>query len=143
MTHKEATRFFMTIPEASQLVIQAAAKATTGEVMLLDMGEPVKIHDLATQFIQLSGFSTEDVAIDIIGLKEGEKLFEELLTSDEFVESRLTDKIFKARINTPISDTALEERLLDLSSLASKNSMQETKDSLRALLKDLQNIAKV
>ena len=95
VTDKEAIRYFMTIPEASQLVIQASAKAQSGEVMLLDMGEPVKIFDLAQQFIQLSGFSLEDVAIDIIGLKPGEKLYEELLTSDEFVDSRLTDQIFK------------------------------------------------
>lgn len=137
VTDKEAIRYFMTIPEASQLVIQASAKAHTGEVMLLDMGEPVKIYDLAEQFIQLSGFSLDDVSIDIIGLKPGEKLYEELLTSDEFVDSRLTDQIFKAKIQTLISDEDLVVKFDELTVLASQNENEEMKEKLRALLKEL------
>ena len=137
VTHKDAIRYFMTIPEASQLVIQASAKAHSGEVMLLDMGEQVKIYDLAQQFIQLSGFSLDDVPIEIIGLKPGEKLYEELLTSDEFVDSRLTDKIFKAKIQTRINDADLELRITDLTKLAADNDNPEIKDQLRALLKEL------
>ncbi len=137
VTDKEAIRYFMTIPEASQLVIQASAKAHTGEVMLLDMGEPVKIYDLAEQFIQLSGFSLDDVSIDIIGLKPGEKLYEELLTSDEFVDSRLTDQIFKAKIQTLISDEDLVVKFEEFTMLASHNENEVMKDKLRALLKEL------
>jgi FlaA1/EpsC-like NDP-sugar epimerase len=141
VTDKEAIRYFMTIPEASQLVIQASAKAHTGEVMLLDMGEPVKIYDLAEQFIQLSGFSLEDVAIEIIGLKPGEKLYEELLTSDEFVDSRLTDQIFKAKIQTQISDDELVLKIEEFTKLAAANDNEEMKDKLRALLKELSLVA--
>lgn len=137
VTDKEAIRYFMTIPEASQLVIQASAKAHSGEVMLLDMGEPVKIYDLAEQFIQLSGFSLEDVAIEIIGLKPGEKLYEELLTSDEFVDSRLTDQIFKAKIQTQISDDELVLKFDEFKELAAANDNEAMKEKLRALLKEL------
>ncbi len=137
VTHKDVIRYFMTIPEASQLVIQASAKAQNGEVMLLDMGEAVKIYDLAKQFIQLSGFSLEDVPIEVIGLKEGEKLYEELLTSDEFVDSKLTDKIFKAKIQTNISDEDLVLKIEELTRLAAANENETLKTKLRALLKEL------
>jgi FlaA1/EpsC-like NDP-sugar epimerase len=86
VTHPEITRFFMTIPEAVQLVLQASAMATGGEVFLLDMGEPVRIADLARQMIQLSGASVRDadhpdgeIEIHYTGLRPGEKLHEELL----------------------------------------------------------------
>jgi FlaA1/EpsC-like NDP-sugar epimerase len=84
VTDKEAIRYFMTIPEASQLVIQASAKAHTGEVMLLDMGEPVKIVDLARQMIRLAGLKPdEDIKITYTGLRAGEKLYEELFYGEE------------------------------------------------------------
>ena len=137
VTDKEAIRYFMTIPEASQLVIQASAKAQSGEVMLLDMGEPVKIYDLAEQFIQLSGFALEDVSIELIGLKPGEKLYEELLTSDEFVDSRLTDQIFKAKIQTKITDDELVQKFAQLTDLAASNDNNKIKEELRALLQEL------
>jgi FlaA1/EpsC-like NDP-sugar epimerase len=137
VTDKEAIRYFMTIPEASQLVIQASAKAHTGEVLLLDMGEQVKIYDLAEQFIQLSGFALDDVSIEIIGLKPGEKLYEELLTSDEFVDSRLTDQIFKAKIQTRITDDELVEKFVEFTELAKNNDNELMKNKLRALLKEL------
>jgi FlaA1/EpsC-like NDP-sugar epimerase len=89
LTHSEITRYFMTIPEAAQLVIQAGAMANGGDVFVLDMGEPVKIIDLARRMIELSGLSVRDtqnpdgdIAIDIIGLRPGEKLYEELLIGD-------------------------------------------------------------
>jgi len=134
VTHKEVIRYFMTIPEATQLVIQAAAKAESSEVMLLDMGEPVRIYDLAEQFIKLSGFDIDDVGINITGLKEGEKLYEELLTSSEFVESKLTDKIFKAKIDSSLSDDELVSTIAELESLAKANQNSEIKKRLRDLL---------
>ena len=103
VTHAEVNRFFMTIEEASQLVIQASAMAEGGEVFLLDMGEPVKIIDLARRMIRLSGLSEKtglnpngDIEIKIVGMRHGEKLFEELLIGDG---AMATDhpKILKAR----------------------------------------------
>ena len=89
VTHPEVTRYFMTIPEAAQLVLHAGAMAVGGEVFVLDMGEPVKIMDLAQRMIQLSGLQVQDdaapdgdIAITITGLRPGEKLFEELLIGD-------------------------------------------------------------
>jgi len=89
VTHAEVTRYFMTIPEAAQLVLQAGAMAVGGDVFVLDMGEPVKIMDLARRMVQLSGLTVRDAAcpngdieIEIIGLRPGEKLYEELLIGD-------------------------------------------------------------
>jgi FlaA1/EpsC-like NDP-sugar epimerase len=89
LTHPDITRYFMTIPEAAQLVIQASAMATGGDVFLLDMGEPVKIIDLARRMVELSGMTVRearkpdgDIAIEINGLRPGEKLYEELLIGD-------------------------------------------------------------
>ncbi len=137
VTHKEAIRYFMTIPEAAQLVIQAGARAANGEIMVLDMGEAVKIYDLAKQFIQLSGFSLEDVPIEVIGLKEGEKLYEELLTSNEFVDHKLTDKIYKAKINNLISNERLKQEIELLTESSNKNDQAITKVRLRALVAEL------
>jgi FlaA1/EpsC-like NDP-sugar epimerase len=117
VTDKEAIRYFMTIPEASQLVIKAASKAHSGEIMILDMGEPINIYELAKQFIQLSGLSLADVDIEFTGMRAGEKLYEELLTSEEFVASQLTDKIFKAKIEE-VEENALMEQILELSEMA-------------------------
>ena len=89
ITHTDITRYFMTIPEAAQLVIQAGAMASGGEVFVLDMGEPVRIHDLACNMIELSGLTVRtlanpdgDIAIETVGLRPGEKLYEELLIGD-------------------------------------------------------------
>ncbi len=138
VTHKDAIRFFMTIPEASQLVIQAAAKAASGQIMLLDMGEPIKIYELARQFIRLSGFDEEDIPINVIGLKEGEKLYEELLTASEFVDSKLTEKIYKAKIDFELDDQEFAESFEDISSLARANEHDKAKDAIRTLVKKLQ-----
>ncbi|HHT49903.1 MAG TPA: polysaccharide biosynthesis protein, partial [Eubacteriaceae bacterium] len=98
VTHEEITRFFMTIPEAVQLVIQAGAMAKGGEIFVLDMGEPVKIIDLAKNIILLSGFEPyEDIDIQITGLRPGEKLYEELLMDEEGLTATKHDKIFVAQ----------------------------------------------
>lgn len=95
VTDPDIIRYFMTIPEAAQLVIQAGAIANGGEIFVLDMGDPVKIIDLAEDLIRLSGFEPNDeIDIEITGLRPGEKLFEELLLDDEGVSSTGYDKIF-------------------------------------------------
>lgn len=95
VTHPDMMRYFMTIPEAVQLVLQAGALAKGGEVFLLDMGEPVKIVDLAKDLIRLSGFEPDvDIPIVYTGIREGEKLFEELLTEKEKAAVTKNDRIF-------------------------------------------------
>ena len=101
ITHPEITRYFMTIPEAVQLVIQAGAMTKGGEIFVLDMGEPVKIVDLAKNLIKLSGFEIDvDIFIEFTGLRPGEKLYEELLMSEEGLTDTSHEKIF---IGKPIS----------------------------------------
>ena len=111
VTHKEITRFFMTIPEAVQLILQAVTYAKGGEIFVLDMGEPVKIYDLAVSLIKLLGYEPNvDIPIEITGLRPGEKLYEEILMSEEGLTSTKHDKIF---ISKPMhmEMTELEEKL--------------------------------
>ncbi|MGG0276191.1 polysaccharide biosynthesis protein [Bacillus rhizoplanae] len=93
VTHPEITRYFMTIPEASRLVIQAGTLAKGGEIFVLDMGEPVKIVDLAKNLIQLSGYSVEEIGIEFSGLRPGEKMYEELLNENEVHSEQVFPKI--------------------------------------------------
>ena len=98
LTHKDITRYFMTIPEASQLVLQAGAYAKGGEIFVLDMGEPVKIYDLAENLIRLSGYiPNEEIEIKVTGLRPGEKLYEELLMDEEGLSETPHKKIFIGR----------------------------------------------
>ena len=114
ITHPEMTRYFMSIPEAASLVIQAGAMATGGEVFLLDMGEPVRIYDLAVQMIQLSGLELgHDIEIQITGLRPGEKIYEELLIDCSKARATLHPKIFCAT-EEKLSWLTLEPRLENL-----------------------------
>ncbi len=98
VTHKEITRFFMLIPEAVGLILQSVTFAGSGEIFVLDMGQPVKIYDLAKTLIKLSG---KNVPIEIVGLRKGEKLYEELLMSEEGLDKTLHEKIMISHIQGP------------------------------------------
>ncbi|RXS20207.1 polysaccharide biosynthesis protein [Staphylococcus saprophyticus] len=100
VTHPEMTRYFMTIPEASRLVLQASALAQGGEVFVLDMGKPVKIVDLAKNLIHLSGKKEEDIGIEYSGIRPGEKLFEELLNKNEIHPEQVYEKIYIGKTQT-------------------------------------------
>ena len=102
VTHPDMQRYFMTIPEASQLVLQAGAMGSGGEIFILDMGEPVKIVDLARDLITLSGFRPdEDIEIKFNGVRPGEKLFEQLSTDAEHADKTKHPKIFIGRVASP------------------------------------------
>jgi FlaA1/EpsC-like NDP-sugar epimerase len=94
VTHPDMTRYFMTIPEASRLVMQAGALARGGEIFVLDMGEPVKIVDLAKNLIHLSGYTTDEIGIKFAGIRPGEKMYEELLGENEVHKKEVFPKIF-------------------------------------------------
>jgi FlaA1/EpsC-like NDP-sugar epimerase len=98
VTHRDMTRYFMTIPEAVQLVLQAAAIGDEGEVFVLDMGEPVRVYDLATDLIRLSGLEPDvDIEVRVTGMRPGEKLFEELFFQGADVAPTIHPKILRAR----------------------------------------------
>ncbi len=111
VTHPDIIRFFMTIPEAARLVLQAAAIGESGQVLVLDMGEPVRIVDLARQLIRLAGQPADEVAIEFSGLRPGEKLYEELLADADTTEPTRVPQLRVARLNQV---SASIEALLDL-----------------------------
>ena len=111
VTHPDIVRYFMSIPEAAQLVLQAALMGQGGEIFVLEMGEPVKIADLARDMIRLSGFSEDDIRIEFTGLRPGEKLFEELLADDETTVKTRHSKLRVAK-GTQAPDLAWRSDLL-------------------------------
>lgn len=133
VTHPEIIRYFMTIPEAVQLVIQAGAMAKGGEIFILDMGQPVKILDLATNLIKLSGLEPGvDIKINYSGLRPGEKLYEELLMAEEGILETYHEKIF---IGKPI-DLDKESLNLKLNKLKEIIKNEET-DLIEPLMKEI------
>ncbi|WP_458352149.1 polysaccharide biosynthesis protein [Peribacillus frigoritolerans] len=130
VTHPEMIRYFMTIPEASRLVIQAGALAQGGEIFVLDMGHPVKIVDLAKNLIKLSGHSEDDISIEFTGTRPGEKLFEELLNKDEIHEKQIYPNIYIGKTGKLYSKE-IEDIINSYSDM--------DKESLRKKLVDLAN----
>jgi FlaA1/EpsC-like NDP-sugar epimerase len=143
VTHPEMTRYFMTIPEAVSLVVQAGAIGGRGQVFVLDMGEPVRIIDLAQNMIRLSGkeprlpndpaTSTRDVQISFIGSKPGEKLHEELWSEDDSVGATTHPKILRLS-RPPVDPDWLAEQLEELQRLADEGDTLEVVGMLRKVV---------
>ena len=140
ITHREITRYFMLIPEAVGLILQAMVYAESGEIFVLDMGKPVKIYDLAKTMVKLSG---KDINIEIVGLRPGEKLYEELLVAEEGLARTLHDKIMVSEIK-PITEIELEHNLEKLKNLVSdeKNGIEEVKKVMKAVVPTYIDVAK-
>ncbi len=133
VTHPEMTRFFMTIPEAVQLVLQAGAVGESGQVLILDMGEPVKIVDLAKDMIALSGLRyPDDIEITYTGLRPGEKMYEELFYGNEKHAKKVHDKIFCAQ-REPIQPSTIKLQISQLEK-AAHGTFHEAKSALAALV---------
>lgn len=129
VTHPEMTRYFMTIPEASRLVIQAGTLARGGEIFVLDMGEPVKIVDLAKNLIRLSGYSTDEIEIVFTGIRSGEKMYEELLGENEIHPKEIFEKIYIGK--TAGVNTAQIIKLIDR---FPQYDVRQTKDELMKIV---------
>ena len=135
VTHPDITRYFMSIPEAAQLVLQAGLMGSGGEIFVLDMGEPVKIVDLAKELIRLCGYTEEEISIEFSGLRPGEKLYEELLADNEHTLPTPHPKlrIAKARL----ADAAWLEKLLAWTDVATKSD-SEVKSELEVWVPEYQ-----
>ncbi len=133
VTHREVKRYFMTIPEAAQLVIQAGSQGEGGEVFILDMGEPVKIIDLARDLISLSGYKPgEDIEIEITGLRPGEKLFEELMSDMESNQATEHERIYISELE--------EECALSLKEIITRLETKVDSQNMSGLVQELSSI---
>jgi FlaA1/EpsC-like NDP-sugar epimerase len=133
VTHPDITRYFMSIPEASQLVLQAATMGTGGEIFVLDMGEPIKIIDLVDRMLGLAGLERDkDIKVEFTGLRPGEKLYEELFQEGEKFTRTNHDKIFKAR-NRAV-DALFARNLESLLQLARTYDGEDTVKSLQDIV---------
>ena len=136
VTHKDITRFFMTIPEAVSLVLQAMSYAKGGEIFVLDMGEPVKIYDMAVNLIKLMGYEPNvDIPIKITGLRPGEKLYEEILMNEEGLEATKHEKIHVAEPSN-ITMKQLEKKLAILRKLLKYNKNQDV-EKIKSTMKKI------
>ena len=136
VTHRDIIRYFMTIPEAAQLVLQAMSYAKGGEIFVLDMGEPVKIYDLAVSLIKLSGYEPDiDIPIVFTGLRPGEKLYEELLMKEEGLQKTENKKIFIGE-PTQLDEKDILEKLAKLKKLIENEEtpIEEIKDTIQEVV---------
>ncbi|WP_283249417.1 nucleoside-diphosphate sugar epimerase/dehydratase [Bacillus sp. FJAT-49736] len=134
VTHPDMVRYFMTIPEASRLVIQAGSLSKGGEIFVLDMGEPVKIVDLAKNLIKLSGYNEDEIDITFTGIRAGEKLYEELLQKDEVYEQKIYPNIYIGKTSN-IYINEIEDIMT--------NFLHLDKEELKRRLLDLANSQKI
>lgn len=123
VTHPDMVRYFMTIPEASHLVLQAGALAQGGEIFILDMGQPVRIYDLAKNLIKLSGYSNQEISIKFTGIRQGEKLFEELLNKEEMKDQQIHPHIYIGKSATLYIEEI--ENLIDLYAVMTPDELKE------------------
>ncbi len=136
VTHPEVTRYFMTIREAAQLILQAGAMGQGGEIFILDMGTPVRIVDMARDLIRLSGFEPDvDIRIEFIGLRPGEKLYEELITADENAQPTQHPKILMLKGSGCDLDL-LTGKVQELSALAVAQDADLIRSKLREIVPD-------
>ena len=139
VTHKNITRYFMTIPEAARLVLEAAAMGNGGEIFLFDMGQPVKIDDLARKMIKLSGFEPDkDIKIEYTGLRAGEKLYEELLTAKENTLPTYHGKIFIAKTEQ-LPEDEVRQHLEQLQQIVRR---PHTADTDMQIVKNIKSLVK-
>ena len=137
VTHEDITRYFMTIPEACQLVLEAGTMGKGGEIYVFDMGESVKIIDLAKKMIRLSGYKyPEEMDIKIVGLRPGEKIYEELLANDENTQKTHHEKIMIAKVNT----SKCEEAILQIENLIRFATENESTNNSLELVKQIKYI---
>jgi FlaA1/EpsC-like NDP-sugar epimerase len=137
LTHPDITRYFMTIPEASQLVLQASVLGKGGEVFVLDMGKPIKVIDLAADMIRLSGYEVDkDIKIEITGLRPGEKLFEELFIKEEKYEPTLHEKILIATNASNVCMENFDNMVEDLIELSNNSNKSQIVYMLKKIIKE-------
>jgi FlaA1/EpsC-like NDP-sugar epimerase len=138
VTHPDMTRYFMTIPEACQLVLQAASMGVGGEIFILDMGEPVKIVDLARDLIRLSGLQPDrDIEIRFTGIRPGEKLFEELALQEECADKTQHPRIFIGRLQARAWDE-IDQEVRKLGELARSGNRRLLQASFREIVPEYQ-----
>jgi FlaA1/EpsC-like NDP-sugar epimerase len=138
VTHPDMVRYFMTIPEASQLVLQASGQGRNGEIYILDMGEPVRILDLARDLIRLSGLEPDvDIKVEFSGVRPGEKLFEELMTKEERGASTAHEKIFVAMVQ-PFSSEELESTIIRMQDAALNSDHTAIRKNLESFVEGCQ-----
>ena len=133
ITDDEMTRYFMTIPEAVQLVLQACSLGEQGEIYILDMGDPIKIKNLARKLIEMSGLRPDkDIEIRVVGMRPGEKLHEDLWPEDGNVSRTLFDRVFEIQVAPPQID--FDTSLQRLESAAREGNDQQVRETLFSLL---------
>ena len=134
VTHKDITRYFMTIPEACQLVLEAGAMGEGGEIFVFDMGESIKIFDLAKNMIRLSGLEyPDDIDIKIIGLRPGEKIYEELLGDGENTTKTHHDKIMIAKVKN-IDCSIIKPKIIDICNIINEVSKIELVSKVKEII---------